>query len=87
MFGFVTFSLSEQASGSLERELFSYFLCEQSGHNPASPCSRSGFEDLTNPAVTIISLLLAMLAPLVNFVFVVDCNEFKQKLRTLCSKA
>ncbi len=81
--GFVTFSLSEQASDSLQTELFSYFLCEQSGHDPDDPCSRSGFEDLVNPGVTILSIFMAMFAPFVNFVFVVDYRELKQKLMSL----
>ena len=83
---FVTFSLSEQAADTLQTELVSYFLCEENGHNPDSPCSRAGFEDLINPVVTILSFILALLAPFVNFVFVIDYQEVKQKLKTLCHK-
>ena len=84
--GFVTFSLSEQASDSLQTELFSYFLCEQTGHDPSNPCSRSRLEALSNPGATILSVFLAMFGPFVNFVFVVDYSELKQKLRNLRHK-
>lgn len=83
---FVTFSLSEQASDTLQTELFSYFLCEQNGQDPNNLCSRSGFEHLINPGITISSFVLAMIAPAVNFVFVVDYHEVKQKLKHLCAK-
>ena len=86
MVAFVTFSLSEQAAATLQTELFSYFLCEQNGHDPDSPCSRAGFEGLINPGITILSFILAMLAPTVNFVFVIDYQELKEKLKSLCQK-
>ena len=81
--GFVAYSLSEQSSDAVQAELFSYFLCEQSGHDPDNPCSRSGFEDVIVPEVTILSIFMAMFGPLVNIVFVMDYNEFKQKLKNL----
>ena len=79
---FVSFSIGVQASDSLETELFSYFFCEQTGHDPCNPCDRSRLEDLLNPGVIILSNSLAMLVPFANFVYVVDCSELKKKFLT-----
>ena len=84
---FVTFSLSEQGADTLQTELLSYFLCEQDGHDPGNPCSREGFENIINPGVTTLSFILAMMAPSVNFVFVVDYHELKQKLKSICRRS
>ena len=81
---FVTFSVTQQVSDTLQTELFSYFICEQNGNDPSNPCSRSGFEGLINPVIILLSYVLAMFAPAVNFVFVVDYKETKQKLKSLC---
>jgi ABC-type phosphate transport system permease subunit len=81
---FVNFSLSGKAVDTLRSELFSYFFCEQNGYDPDNPCSRSGFENLINPGITFLSFMLAMVAPAVNFVFVIDYRELKQKLRSVC---
>lgn len=85
MVAFVYFSQSEQAVDTLQTELFSYFICEQNGHNPDNPCSRSGFEGLIDPGITLLSFVLAMVAPAVNFVFVIDYREMKLKLKSLCN--
>jgi ABC-type phosphate transport system permease subunit len=81
---FVNFSLIGRTVDTLRSELFSYFFCEQNGYNPDNPCSRSGFENLINPGTTFLSIMLAMVTPAVNLVFVVDYRELKQKLRSVC---
>lgn len=80
----VAFSVTQQVGDTLQMELFSYFICEQNGNDPDNTCSRGGFEGLVNPVIILLSYLLAMVAPAVNFVFVVDYKEMKQKLRSLC---
>ncbi len=86
--GSVHFSVVQQAGGTLQREVFSYFICEQNGHDSGSndPCSRSGFENLINPGITLLSPLLTTIAPTVNFVFVIDYRELKQHVKDLCTR-
>ena len=82
----INFSLSTQVSDTLQTELINYFLCEQNGLNLNMPCSRASFENLINPGLIILSSSLAYLMPSVNFVFVVDYQEVKEKLTSLFLK-
>lgn len=82
----VAFSLAKQITETLQTELISYFVCEQNGHDPSAPCDRSGFENLFNQGILLLSYILVFLAPAVNFVFVVDYQELKQKFQDLRSK-
>ena len=79
---FIYFSLSAQASGKLEIKLFEYFVCEEDGYDPNNPCDRSGFENLIDRGVAFLTSVLALLAPITNFVFVVDYRELKQRIST-----
>ena len=74
-------SLGIQIADDLQTNLLSYFICEQNGHDPTAPCDRSGFESLHNQGILLLSYILAFLAPAVNFVFVVDYQELKQKFK------
>ena len=83
---FIYFSITKHSADTLQTELLSYFLCEQDGHDPSNPCSRSGFEYLINPGLAVLSFILALIAPVVNFVFVIDYQELKHKLQTAFKK-
>ena len=69
---FLTFSLSQRSLHLLRKELQIYFMCESQGHNPDNPCDRSQFERFTYPTVFILSLSFVLLAPVVNFLFLVN---------------
>ena len=56
-----------------------HFFCEQSGHDPNEPCSRSEFEKLTNASgITLSYTLLMAVFPAVNLVYVVNIRELKE---------
>ena len=78
--GFITFSLTQKNSNRLREELQSYFVCESQGYDPDNPCDRSQFERLLNPTITILTLTLFLLAPVVNFVFAIKIQLLKEKL-------
>ena len=82
----LNFTLGIQIADTLQTKVFSYFLCEQNGCDPSAPCDRSGFENLFNQGILLLSSILSFLAPAVNFVFVVDYKELKQKFNLRSSK-
>ena len=77
---YIYFSLTQQVGLKLASEIAAYFLCEQNGYNLSNPCSRSGFENLINPGLAVLAFTLTSLAPIVSFVFVVDCSLLKEKI-------
>ena len=81
----LNFTLAIQIADSLQTKVFSYFICEKNGCDPSAPCDRSGFENLLNHGIILLSSILSFLAPAVNFVFVVDYQELKQKFNNLRS--
>ena len=81
----LNFTLGIQIADTLQTEVFSYFICEQNRHDCRHPCDRSGFENLLNQGILLLSSILLFLAPAVNFVFVVDYKELKQKFNNLRS--
>lgn len=80
---FIYFSQSQQVGFQIRTEIARYFQCELNGHDPSNPCSRSGFENLINPALPIMAFTVALLLPIVSFVFVIDYETLKNKLRSL----
>ena len=59
-----------------------YFECESKGVDPDNPCDKSGYESfIVNTALSSISFISLGLYPLVNLVFVIDVQEFKQWLK------
>ena len=78
--GFLIFSLTQKSVDLLQEELQSYFVCESRGHNPDNPCDRSQFERLGYPTIAILSISIVLLAPVANFVFVVNIQLLKEKL-------
>ena len=59
--------LPQQVAAILE-----YFTCEQRGHNPVSPCSRSGFDELSDPALNTLAYVLLGLFSVANLVYTVN---------------
>jgi len=43
--------------------IFDYFSCEESGHNPETPCDRSGFEHRSVYVLSILSQVSISLFP------------------------
>ena len=55
-------------------------MCESQGHNPDNPCDRSRFVQLNYPIISILSISIILLTPVVNFVFIVNVKLLKEKL-------
>ena len=60
----------------------SYFLCEATGHMSGN-CSRETFEMYSNEYQESVFLILLMLIPLVNLIFVVNCRQIKEQTQQL----
>ena len=73
----VYFTLSARNASMLAKSLQKYFFCEQGGHNPRNPCSRSEIEDLTYPSLEIMSNIFQALFPVVTMIYVVNIQELK----------
>ena len=93
--GFLIFSLFQRSAVLLQRELQRYFVCESQGYKPDSPCDRSRFERLGSnrsyygygyPTISIIATNIVLLAPVVNFVFVVNIQLLKEKFTAFRTK-
>ncbi len=72
-----TFTLTTRNDEVTVKRIFLYFVCEQKGHNPDDPCSRSDFEELTYPAWTTMSYILLGMFPIVNLIYAVNIQELK----------
>ena len=70
----------------LKKELVTYFTCESRGHDADNPCSRSGFENLVNPGLTAITIVLIGLIPVSSSIFVVDYRYIKEFVRSAFRK-
>ena len=81
----VTQSLVLRNREAFVDELIKYFACEQS--QPDTPCSREGFERLSYPVLIALSYTFLTLFPLINFLFVVNIRETKERLRKWSSSA
>lgn len=79
--GFIVFSIAQRNAAPLQKELLNYFTCEASGHDPANPCDRRGFESYTSAVPSMLSYMLLLLAPMVNFLFVIDFQVLRNRLR------
>ena len=81
-----SFALGTRNASPFVKNIQRYFFCEQSGHDPNNPCSRSEFEKLSNPSITTLSYILLAIFPVINLVFVVNIQELKQSWRRLLKK-
>ena len=81
-----TFTISTRNDDLTVRRILEYFTCEQGGHDPEDPCSRSGFEELSNPAWTTMSYILLGMFPVVNLIYAVNVQELKAFCRSCGGK-
>ena len=59
-----------------------YFLCEATGHISRN-CSRESFEMYSNEYQESLFLVLLMLIPVVNLIFVVNCRQIREQTQQL----
>ena len=83
---FVYFARTLTVFDKLKKELVTYFTCESRGHDADNPCSRSGFENLVNPGLTAITIVLIGLLPVSSSIFVVDYQYMKKFVRSAFRK-
>ena len=67
------FALFHRKVERYSNELMTYFECEKHGLDPMNPCSRDALEHLAFPGATAVAYVLVELAPIVNFVFIINC--------------
>ena len=67
-------------------EIQCYFQCESRGVDPSNPCDTSGYFNLVTLIMSSISFILLGLFPLVNFIFVVNIRELKERCIELLLK-
>ena len=60
----------------------SYFLCEAVGYVPGK-CSREVFEQYSYPLLNIVFYVTALLVPVVNLLFVINCRILKENIKQL----
>ena len=78
----LTYSQLNRDSEPHARALLSYFECERNGYDPDNPCDTSGYERfIATTVLASIGYVLIGLYPLLNLVFVVNVQEFKQMLK------
>ena len=63
-----------------------YFICEQGGHNPSNPCSRSNVDKWSNPFLDAVGYFVLAFFPFVNLIYVVNIGELKELWRKWCAK-
>ena len=71
-------TMASRNSSQLVKSILRYFFCEQGGHNPSSPCSRSDIEHLGHPSIEALSYILLALLPVVNLLYAVNIAELKE---------
>ena len=81
---FVYFTQSQIVTNELINSITVYFICEMNG--PDSTCSRKEFENLLNPGLSALSIILAMLVPVSSLVFVIDFWELKNCLTSFLNR-
>ena len=79
MINLTAFSDFARKSDIFQYELNKYFVCEQLGHNPASPCDRKAFEQIISRALVVLSYGFHGTLPIVNLIFAINIQELKSK--------
>lgn len=75
------FSLATRSVKRFTSEIIHYFDCERRGVDPDNPCDMSGYINIPNVCISLLSYALIGMYPLINFIYVIDVHEFKQCLR------
>ena len=81
MFAVLGFSLATRDAKRVTSEVIRYFECERKGVDPDNPCDTSGYENIPNVYISLLSYILMGMYPLINFIYVIDVHELKQHLR------
>ncbi len=74
------FTLSTRNAPFIVRNIGLYFLCEQSGHDPAHPCIRDHHQ-YSYQYLSTLSYVLLSLFPVVNLIFTINLKELKDFLK------
>ena len=67
--------------GSIQK----YFTCEQGGHNPNNPCSRSDIDNMLYPLDTL-GFMMFSLFPVITLLYVINIQELKEFWRKCFEK-
>ncbi len=81
VFAVLGFSLANRDAERFITEVIRYFQCERKGVDPDNPCDTSGYENIPNIYIALLSYVLIGMYPLINFLYVIDVQELKQHLR------
>ena len=76
--GLSVFTIGTTGSSRLVKGILRYFFCEQGGHNPSSPCSRSDVENMSLVSMQALSHILLAFLPVVNLLYAVNIAELKE---------
>ena len=76
--GLSVFTIGTRGSSRLMKGLLRYFFCEQGGHNPSSPCSRSDIENMSYLSMDALSHVLLAFLSVVNLLYAVNIAELKE---------
>jgi len=75
-----SFTLSTKSLSSYFKKLQTYFLCEQHGLDPSSPCSRV-FAGQSYPFLATASFILLGLFPVIYMIYAANLGELKEIVR------
>ena len=81
MFAILGFSLATRGAKRFISEVIHYFDCERRGIDPDNLCDASGYINIPNVCISLLSYVLIGMYPLINFIYVIDVHELKQYLR------
>ncbi len=75
------FTLATRSAKRTTGEVIRYFDCERKGVDPDNLCDMSGYVNIPNICISLLSYALIGMYPLINFIYVIDVHELKQHLR------
>ena len=78
--------MASRNAPELNDSIHEYFCCEQGGHNPDNPCSRSEIGDLSDFCLKIVLYILMALFPVVNLIYAVNVQELKELWKKIVSE-
>ena len=81
VFTLLGYTLATRNASRFTTEVLRYFECERKGVDPDNPCDTSGYENIPNIYISLLSYILLGMYPLINFIYVIDVHELKQHMR------
>ena len=79
-----TFTLAVRNEESFSSAVLKYFECESRGVNANNSCDAYIFIKQEDVALTSLSYILLGLFPMVNFIFVINVQEFRKYVQNQC---